>query len=59
MDVKTEHVPEIKAIPGIISAQRFCSMSKFITSDTAMKVTTGAVQVMGATGILRIFRSST
>jgi cyclohex-1-ene-1-carbonyl-CoA dehydrogenase len=32
---------------------KFCSMAKFIASDTAMKVTTDAVQVMGGYGYMK------
>jgi len=38
-----------KAIP------RFCAMAKFLASDTAMKVTTDAVQVMGGYGYMKDF----
>ncbi len=34
---------------------RFCAMAKFIASDTAMKVTTDAVQVMGGYGYMKEF----
>jgi len=34
---------------------KFCSMAKFIASDTAMKVTTDAVQVMGGYGYMKEF----
>jgi len=32
---------------------RFCAMAKFVASDTAMKVTTDAVQVMGGYGYMK------
>jgi len=32
---------------------RFCAMAKFTASDTAMKVTTDAVQVMGGYGYMK------
>lgn len=32
---------------------RFCAMAKFLASDTAMKVTTDAVQVMGGYGYMK------
>jgi len=32
--------------------RRFCAMAKFVASDTAMKVTTDAVQVMGGFGYM-------
>lgn len=34
---------------------RFCSMAKFFASDTAMKVTTDAVQVLGGYGYMKDF----
>ncbi|MBW2102367.1 MAG: acyl-CoA dehydrogenase family protein [Deltaproteobacteria bacterium] len=34
---------------------RFCAMAKFVASDTAMKVTTDAVQVMGGYGYMKDF----
>jgi alkylation response protein AidB-like acyl-CoA dehydrogenase len=34
---------------------RFCAMAKFLASDTAMKVTTDAVQVMGGYGYMKDF----
>ena len=34
---------------------RFCAMAKFTASDTAMKVTTDAVQVMGGYGYMKDF----
>ena len=34
---------------------RFCAMAKFFASDTAMKVTTDAVQVMGGYGYMKDF----
>ena len=34
---------------------QFCSMAKFIASDTAMKVTTDAVQIMGGYGYMKEF----
>lgn len=35
--------------------RRFCAMAKFVASDTAMKVTTDAVQVMGGFGYMKDF----
>ncbi len=40
---------EHRRIPGA------CAMAKFIASDTAMKVTTDAVQVMGGSGYMKDF----
>ncbi len=34
---------------------RFCAMAKFLASDTAMRVTTDAVQVMGGYGYMKDF----
>jgi cyclohex-1-ene-1-carbonyl-CoA dehydrogenase len=34
---------------------KFCAMAKFLASDTAMKVTTDAVQVMGGYGYMKDF----
>ena len=34
---------------------RFCAMAKFVASDTAMKVTTDAVQVFGGYGYMKDF----
>jgi alkylation response protein AidB-like acyl-CoA dehydrogenase len=34
---------------------KFCAMAKFIATDTAMKVTTDAVQVMGGYGYMKEF----
>ncbi|MBW1680379.1 MAG: acyl-CoA dehydrogenase family protein [Deltaproteobacteria bacterium] len=34
---------------------RFCAMAKFVASDTAMKVTTDAVQVLGGYGYMKDF----
>jgi alkylation response protein AidB-like acyl-CoA dehydrogenase len=34
---------------------KFCAMAKFTASDTAMKVTTDAVQVMGGYGYMKEF----
>jgi alkylation response protein AidB-like acyl-CoA dehydrogenase len=36
-------------------ARKFCAMAKFTASDTAMKVTTDAVQVMGGYGYMKDF----
>jgi len=36
-------------------ATRFCAMAKFTASDTAMKVTTDAVQIMGGYGYMKDF----
>ena len=36
-------------------ARRFCAMAKFTASDTAMKVTTDAVQVLGGYGYMKDF----
>lgn len=36
-------------------ATRFCAMAKFLASDTAMKVTTDAVQIMGGYGYMKDF----
>jgi alkylation response protein AidB-like acyl-CoA dehydrogenase len=35
------------------SIPKFCAMAKFVASDTAMKVTTDAVQVMGGYGYMK------
>jgi alkylation response protein AidB-like acyl-CoA dehydrogenase len=35
--------------------RRFCAMAKFVASDTAMRVTTDAVQVMGGFGYMKDF----
>ena len=35
--------------------RHFCAMAKFVASDTAMKVTTDAVQVMGGFGYMKDF----
>jgi alkylation response protein AidB-like acyl-CoA dehydrogenase len=32
---------------------RFCAMAKFVASDTAMRVTTDAIQVMGGSGYMK------
>jgi alkylation response protein AidB-like acyl-CoA dehydrogenase len=32
---------------------KFCAMAKFVASDTAMRVTTDAVQVMGGYGYMK------
>lgn len=37
------------------SIPRFCAMAKFFASDTAMKVTTDAVQVLGGYGYMKDF----
>ena len=34
---------------------KFCAMAKFLSSDTAMKVTTDAVQIMGGYGYMKDF----
>jgi alkylation response protein AidB-like acyl-CoA dehydrogenase len=36
-------------------ARKFCAMAKFTASDTAMKVTTDAIQVMGGYGYMKDF----
>jgi cyclohex-1-ene-1-carbonyl-CoA dehydrogenase len=37
------------------TARKFCALAKFTASDTAMKVTTDAVQVMGGYGYMKDF----
>jgi alkylation response protein AidB-like acyl-CoA dehydrogenase len=36
-----------------VFSPRFCAMAKFLASDTAMKVTTDAVQIMGGYGYMK------